>query len=513
MKRSVIGRLFLAAVLSWVLPVLPDGVAADHLLPRSTPEAQGISSTEVRDFVRSASASIDSLHGFVLVRHGHVVAEGWWAPYDAETPHMLYSLSKSFTSTAVGLAIAEGKLSLEARVIDYFPKEVPEEPSWQLKAMRLRDLLCMSTGHKKEPSVFRGVTGDAEKLTWTKRFLSAPVEFKPGTHFLYNTAATYMQSAIVQKVTGQTVLDYLRPRLLDPLGFENPRWMESPEGVSVGGFGFFATTLEIARFGQVYLQKGKWKGKQLIPASWVEAATARQTSNGSNPNNDWDQGYGYQFWRSRHGYRGDGAFGQFCLVLPEQDAVVAITSGVGDMAAIMKLVWRKILPACRAEALTENPAAHAALTRELKSLGMAAPSGKPTSAISAKVSGKTYVLDENDLGLKELAIHFEGGGTVLETRTADGTKRTAIGFDHWAKSAKGFAASIDQALSVPKDPKVAARGAWTAGDVYEVRLVLPETPFNSQLKFRFEGDRVSVEAKQNAGFGAKRKWGVTGKAK
>ena len=138
-----------------------------------------------------------------------------------------------------------------------------------------------------------------------------------------------MLSAIVQKATGQTVLDYLQPRLFEPLGIEQPTWETSPQGISTGGYGLSIRTEDIAKFGQLYLQKGKWQGKQLVPASWVEAATARQTSNGSNPNSDWDQGYGYQFWRCRHGaYRGDGAFGQYCIVLPEQDAVIAITSGV-----------------------------------------------------------------------------------------------------------------------------------------------------------------------------------------
>ena len=189
--------------------------------------------------------------------------------------------------------------------------------------MRLSDLLRMSTGHQTEPP---------RKPTepWAKTFLAQPVPFKPGTHFLYNTSATYMLSAAVQKATGQTVLDYLKPRLFDPLGIENPTWEASPQGISAGGYGLSIRTEDIAKFGQLYLQKGKWEGKQLVPEAWVEAATARQTSNGSNPKSDWDQGYGYQFWRCRHGaYRGDGAFGQYCIVLPEQDAVIAITAGCG----------------------------------------------------------------------------------------------------------------------------------------------------------------------------------------
>ena len=320
-------------------------------LPRSTPEAQGVSSSAVLSFVEAADKSIDSLHSFMLVRHGHVVAEGWWSPYGAQSPHSLYSLSKSFTSTAVGLAIAEGKLSLDDEVLKFFPEDAPSKPSKNLKEMRVSDLLRMSTGQQSEPP-------RTPDQPWTKTFLSQPVPFKPGTHFLYNTSGTYMLSAIVQKATGMTVLDYLRPRLFEPLGIEHPTWETSPQGISAGGFGLSIRTEDIARFGQLYLQRGKWQGKQLVPEAWVEAATARQTSNGSKPDSDWDQGYGYQFWRCRHGaFRGDGAFGQFCVVMPEQDAVIAITSGVKDMQAVLNLVWDKLLPAMKPSALPADDAA------------------------------------------------------------------------------------------------------------------------------------------------------------
>src|SRR5829696_8334198 len=252
------------------------GLAAD--LPRTTPEAQGISSSAVLSFIEAAD-KIDSMNSFMLLRHGNVVAEGWWTPYSAPSPHSLYSLSKSFTSTAVGLAIAEGKLSLDDEVIKFFPDDVPADASANLKSMRVSDLLRMSTGHQAEPQ-------RTAEAAWTKTFLAQPVPFKPGTHFLYNTAGTYMQSAIVQKVSGQTVLDYLRPRLFEPLGIENPTWEASPQGISAGGFGLSVRTEDIAKFGQLYLQKGNWNGKQLVPASWVAEATARQTSNGSSPSSD-----------------------------------------------------------------------------------------------------------------------------------------------------------------------------------------------------------------------------------
>ncbi len=310
-------------------------------LPRSTPEKQGVSSAALLDFVKAADQSIDTMNSLMIVRHGHVVAEGWWTPYHSRAPHSLYSLSKSFTSTAVGLAIAEGKLSVDDDVLKFFPEDAPKASSVHLKSMRVSDLLRMSTGQQTEPK------RPAEEV-WTKVFLAHDVPFKPGTHFMYNTSATYMLSAIVQKATGQTVLDYLKPRLFEPLGIENPTWESSPQGISTGGYGLSIRTEDIARFGQLYLQRGKWDGKQVVPTEWVDAATARQTSNGSNPKSDWDQGYGYQFWRCRHdAYRGDGAFGQYCIVLPQHDAVIAITSGVKDMQAVLNLVWDQLLPAFR----------------------------------------------------------------------------------------------------------------------------------------------------------------------
>src|SRR5208337_1845118 len=177
-----------------------------------------------------------------------------------------------------------------------------------------------------------------------------------------------------------TVLDYLRPRLFEPLGIEHPTWETSPQGISAGGFGLSIRTEDIARFGQLYLQRGKWQGKQLVPEAWVEAATARQTSNGSNPQSDWDQGYGYQFWRCRHGaYRGDGAFGQYCIVLPEKDAVIAITGGFKDMQGVMNLIWDELAPGLKPSPLAANEEASGKLEKKLKSLSLRVPEGKASA--------------------------------------------------------------------------------------------------------------------------------------
>ena len=477
--------------------------STDAALPRSTPERQGISPSDILAFVEVADTDIDAMHSFMLLRHGHVVAEGWWTPYDAKTPHVLYSLSKSFTSTAVGLAIAEGKLTLDDEVLKMFPEDAPAEPSANLKAMRVRDLLRMSTGNQTEAPLWsRDSASPTKDDPWTKKFLAHSVPFKPGTHFLYNSPGTYMLSAIVQKVTGATVLDYLRPRLFDPLGFESPTWVASPEGISAGAWGLLARTEEIARFGQLYLQRGMWKGRQLVPEAWVEEATARQTSNGSAPTSDWDQGYGYQFWRSRHdSYRGDGAFGQYCLILPAQDAVVTITSGVRDMQRVMNLVWDRLLPAMKAEAVPDDAASRRRLETKLAKLTLRVPTGTPTTTLAKTVSRKWYDFLENDRGLQAVALDLAPASPALLVRTAAGETRTAIGIGSWARSRDGFANGLDRFLGVPSHPLVAASGAWRAPDTFTVKIDAYETPFYSTLNLHFDGDQLVLDSEHNVAFG------------
>jgi CubicO group peptidase (beta-lactamase class C family) len=464
------------------------------VLPRSSPEAQGIASSAVLSFVEAADKQIDSLHSFMLVRHGHVVAEGWWSPYDAESPHSLYSLSKSFTSTAVGMAIAEGKLSLDDEVLKFFPEDAPPQPSANLKAMRVHDLLRMSTGHQTEPP-------RPPAQSWTKSFLAHPVPFKPGTHFLYNASATYMLSAIVQKVTGVTVLDYLKPRLFGPLGIEHPTWESSPQGITAGGYGLSIRTEDIAHFGQLSLQKGTWQGKQLVPQAWVEAATKLQTSNGSNPKSDWEQGYGYQFWRCRHGaYRGDGVFGQYCIVLPAQDAVLAITSGLRDMQAVLNLVWDHLLPAMQSSSLAADDTARKQLEQRLKGLSLHPQEG---SGSPANVSGKKYVFPANEQKLE--AIRLESVKPVtLVTRINGVEQRIVCGRGAWQKGRAAWGRISEQ--------PVAASGAWTEDGTFTAKLCFYQTPFTLTVRLAFSGEELRYNAHSNVGFGATKQPQLVGKA-
>lgn len=466
-------------------------------LPRSSPEEQGVSSAGVLSFVESVDTSVDALHSFVLVRHGYVVAQGWWAPYNAESPHTLWSLSKSFTSTAVGLAIAEGKLRLDDEVLKFFPEQAPAEPSANLKAMRVRDLLSMSGGHQKEPPW-------PSEGSWIKAFLTQPAPFQPGTHFLYNTPGSCMLAAIVQRATGQKVADYLRPRLFEPLGIENPTWETTPDGFTIGGYGLHLRTEDIARFGQLYLQKGKWQGRQLVPEAWVEAATTRQVANGSNPDSDWNQGYGYQFWRCRHGaFRGDGAFGQYCIVLPEQDAVIAITSGLQDMQAVLNLIWDKLLPALQPAPLAPDEAARTKLEHKLKSLSLPPQAGSGTPA---PVSGKKYVFAANDRKLETMTLACDGpdGAVTLAARFAGVERRIACGRGTWQKGRIAWG-------PLPEQP-VAASGAWTANDTFTAKLCFYETPVIATLRLKFSGRELQCDSEVNVSFGPTKDPPLTGRA-
>jgi CubicO group peptidase (beta-lactamase class C family) len=466
-------------------------------LRRSTPEAQGIPSSAILAFVEDAEKKVDALHSLMVLRHGQVVAEGWWNPYRRDDPHVLFSLSKSFASTGVGLAIAEGRLGLDDTVLSFFPEDAPAEPSENLKAMRVRDLLAMSTGHHAD-TIERFPYTDP-RVSQTRAFLALPVAHKPGTHFMYNTPASYMLSAIVQKATGTTLLDYLRPRLFEPLGIRNPRWDASPQGVSMGGFGLSVTTEDIARFGQLYLQKGVWDGKRILPAEWVAAATTRQASNGSNPVSDWDQGYGYQFWRCRHDvYRGDGAFGQYCIVMPEQDAVIAITSGLRDMQAVLNLVWEHLLTGMKVAPLPADDAAHSRLIQKLEALALPPQPGRPTSPVARRVSGRVFELPKNEDGIEAVGVEF-GRETTLIVASGGRDQRIPCGLGEWRRG--GTLLSGRTQHSGPTEQRVAASGAWTDDDTFTVKACLHDTPFCATLGLRFAGDALVFDHEMHVGFG------------
>jgi CubicO group peptidase (beta-lactamase class C family) len=462
-------------------------------LLRSTPEEQGVSSTGVRKFVMEVDRKIHEMHSFMLLRHGAVVAEGWWAPYSAERVHMLYSLTKSFTSTAVGLAAAEGKLSVDDKVLAFFPEQAPAKTDGNLKAMRVRHLLTMSTGHTEDTTGRMVMRSDRD---WVKGFLALPVEHEPGAPFVYNSGASYMLSAIVQKVTGMKLEDYLRPRLFAPLGIEKLNWETCPKGISIGGWGLSISTEAIARFGQLYLQKGLWDGKRILPEAWVEAATTKQVSNDGESNPDWKQGYGYQFWRCRHGaYRGDGAFGQYCIVLPEQEAVLAVTSAVDDMQSVLNLVWEHLLPAFGKAKLGADPAAQKALSKKCSSLALKPPAGLSQPAFASQVSGKTFTFEPNAQKIKSMQFDFKGSECILKVKAGRRNYRLTCREGAWLEG-------VAPTFGYPAVPVVTS-GVWKGGDAYQVVLRYIETPATQTMTCHFAGEQVRIDGEMNGSFGPK----------
>ena len=346
---------------------------------RSDPESQGLSSRAILDFLEGADENLDSLNAFMLLRHGAVVAEGAWKPYRLDSPHMLFSLSKSFTSTAIGLAVEEERLSVDDAVLSFFPRKVPKRPSANLRAMRVRHLLSMNTGHEEDTT--DRIMRHRDPV---RAFLSLAVEREPGSRFVYNSGASFMLSAIAQKLTGERLSAYLEPRIFDPLGIEGARWERHPCGIEFGGWGLNIKVEDIARFGQLYLDKGLWKGERLLGEPWIAEARSKQSENAA-PEDP------YRALGLAPGLRlpvlamqarllpGDGAFGQLCVVMEEEDAVLAVTAGIPDMQAALTLAWDCLLPGMSKDPLPPDPAAASRLRDYSSALSLRPPVAEPAA--------------------------------------------------------------------------------------------------------------------------------------
>lgn len=321
-------------------------------LLRSTPQAEKFNADAVNNYLAAVKESKQDLHSLMILRHGKVIAETWLGDNAADKPHILNSVSKTFTATAIGFLVSERKLKLSDKVISFFPEYLPDTVSQHLKNLEVKHLLTMSVGHDVNKM------NRNESKDWIRMFLSNPITEKPGSQFAYNSMATYMLSAIVQKITGQKLIDYLTPRLFQPLGITGARWEEDPQGKNnTGGWGLFVKTEDMAKLGQFILQKGKWNGKQLLPKAWFALATSIQIESlpagvkkedvkVKKEDSDWLQGYGYQMWMCRYdAYRADGARGQFIIIMPKHDAVIVATADIGDMQAEINLIWKYLLPA------------------------------------------------------------------------------------------------------------------------------------------------------------------------
>jgi len=463
---------------------------AKDFLPKALPTEMGVDPKALLSLLDQIEEQKIALHGLIIVRHGRTIAQGWWKPCSPDYTHMLFSLSKSFTSTAVGFAVQEGLLSLDDKLVKFFPEKLPLRPCEGMERLTLRDMITMSTGHEAEPAL------DGED--WVDNFLRSYIPLEPGSRFLYNTAATYVLSAVLQKVTGMPTGEYLRPRLFEPLGIEDWWWESCPKGIHTGGFGLNIHTRDIARFGQFLLQKGMWEGRQLLDPAWIAEATAYQVKNFGEK--DWGAGYGYQFWQCvpEGVFRGDGAFGQLCVVLPEQDMVLAVNAGLGDMQQELDVFWDNLLPGVHEAPLPEDPDAQAELTRRLSSLRIAPPEGMPDCETARRISGAEYELSDNAMELSKISLTF--GETSAVSLTVDGkTICLPIGFSDWAEAETGVTREELNSHTTRFYERAACAGAWEAGE-YLLDIAYPTTPFINHLRFAFDENALCLSLRINVGF-------------
>ncbi|MBQ4451827.1 MAG: serine hydrolase [Clostridia bacterium] len=444
----------------------------------SRPEDAGVSSAGLRAFIRAAREATGSVqfHSLILLRHGKTVCRMNWAPYDDTTPHTLYSLSKSFCSAAAGFAVSEGLLKWDSSVWEVLPEEIPEGRD-DLKNVTLETLLCMGSGLDPESDS----QPSDQSVTWAGHVLSHKLLYAPKTHFHYNTMGTYLVSCMVQKAAGQNIRDYLMPRLFEKLGIEKPQWDMSPQGVCCGGFGLHLSSEDIARFGQCLLHHGMWNGQQVLPKGWMELATREHIANyegGRQEGNEWGQGYGFQFWRCMDGrFRGDGMYGQICMVDEKRDAVLAVTCGAADMGLEMKLFRDHIWTAF--DAAPSPDAEWEALKKDIAAL--------------------TYPLPEDDgsgICIPEYACKAEINGTdfyLSFARSAYGTLRLRLG------SSPEESAEIYLGRGKPAPAAVFGWRSWNTRyfGMYAVRdralyisLRSPGDPNTWEGRFSFEGSNV-----------------------
>lgn len=460
-------------------------------LTRDLPENHGLSSQDVsRFFMRVQELNLE-VNSFMLLQNGKVTAEFTRMPYRPGTPQLLYSLSKSVNSIGAGIAWDEGLLKLEDPVISFFPDKLPEVVTPNLARMTVHHLLCMNAGHHGD--IYPAVVKEQD---WITAFLAQQVEHEPGSYYRYSTPSSYMLAAIIERVTGQSMTNYLMPRLFEPLGIPRPTWETCPLGITAGGMGLSLSTESIAKFGQMLLDRGIYSGRRIVSAQYIERAASEQSDNRAGVDRiDSAQGYGYQFHLCRRGcYRGDGSFGQLCLVAPEQNIVIAATAGFKSMSrlqVLLDLIFESIFDTLGADQLPDS--GHNASLQELLS-------GWSTSALPVQqpfpekwpIAGLcgTYVISDNPHGLKRIA--FTINNTLLKLQMVYGDERdNVLPFDFTKPVCTEDVFHKDLALH---RQKVITYATWLAEDTLKLTLYYIETPYivtytimftDNQLHFSF----------------------------
>jgi CubicO group peptidase (beta-lactamase class C family) len=485
-------------------------------LPRSIPENEGVSSAGIRDFLNAIDTGKVEVHSYMFLRHGKVIAEGWWNPYSPAYKHLLYSASKTFTATGIGLAVSEGRLKITDKVVSFFPYSLPDSVGAYMRNLTVENLLTMSVGQAQE-SRSMGNNGD-----WITSFLSNEPVNKPGTVFRYNNMATFMLSAIVQQVTGQTLFEYLKPRIFYPLGIRGMDWDLNPQGINLGMIGLRLRTEDLAKFGQLLLQGGVWNKKQLIPGEWIKAATTFKIESNDPSNkrpkesNDWAQGYCYQMWRTRdNGFRLDGMGGQFVIIYPEKDAVIVLTANARSTQNELDLVHNYLVPAIKPGGpIPENPELYNQVIQLGKKLAIKPQfTATSKSGLETKISGKEFMLGSNEFRIESVYFNFTEDHCSFAIKRDDQITTIKAGKEGWKATNSPFTSllnpprgniskSIDANYTVPQPViKVAAMYAWTDPNTLEITARFVENDLGSQTivcNFSGMGESTGVTISQKS---------------
>lgn len=356
-----------------------------------SPESCGISSEDLLKFIEGMEdlPEIKETHGFMVLRHGKLVTEGYFAPYTEDMPHSLFSSTKTFVQLAIGFMVQEGLIDIEDKISDYFTDRLPENISDANKNLLIRHLLMMATGHRGQP-LHQG--GDFTDMTLDKvnEFFETELYIEPGIEFQYDNIATYVLSSLVSKLTGNNVAEYLKPRFLDPLGISIDYYSANADDVCIGYAGFRIKLEDFAKVGQFFLNGGVWEGKRLLSEQWCKQATAKHTDCNGPCGEDWNQGYCWQMWRGRHNTaRLCGAFGQMCVIAPDQDMIFATFSGsnFNKLQYILNNFYDNVYLKIKDEPLEENPIGNIKLENKIDSLKLVdvfAPVSKRAEILNGK---------------------------------------------------------------------------------------------------------------------------------
>jgi CubicO group peptidase (beta-lactamase class C family) len=379
----------------------------------SSPSAQGVDAAGISAFldVIGSDPRIEP-HGLIVQRHGKRIAEGYWAPHAGDRSRLVYSLSKSFTGTALGLLVGDGRLSLDDLVSDHLPELFDDATPDAIRRLRIRHIASMSSGHAAE-TILDAVVADPDDPV--RGFLTLAPDAEPGTIFAYNQPPVLTLARILERVAGERLVDQLRPRVLDPIGAGDLRWRQVA-GHDMGFSGVFTNLDTIARLGQLHLDDGMWNGRRILPDGWVATASSVQTPNGQWDQIDWQQGYGFQFWMSRHGYRGDGAFGQFMVILPEQDMVVAMFSCTDEMQVVLDALWEHVLPAV--DRSTVDRSSDEALAERMANLALPTAAARLGGAAPGDVRAQRFVRHESEPSHFTItAVDTEGSTLTIHERS------------------------------------------------------------------------------------------------